>query len=282
MMALEREFPPVIAQAVREMTAAIASGEATLFTGAGFSAGALDGRGRPLPDAAQMRAELWRLVFGDDEQDDSSLQDLYDVALERIPDELTAYLQQRLRVGDAPLPAHYATWFAAPWRRIYTLNVDDLEAVVQQQYTLPRRLVSASRAAPPDASAPGAPAPIAIDELDVVHLNGLATHGAQALTFSTFQYAARLCGRDRDYEDLANDMARASFVFAGTTLDEMVLWRHVEMHRQRGGDVRRPPSWLLARSLSRARQLLLHDIGVCWLPLTIEAAAPCLPRWAPA
>jgi hypothetical protein len=48
------------------MAAVIASGDAILFTGAGFSSGALDTASRPLPDAAQMRVELWHLLFGDD------------------------------------------------------------------------------------------------------------------------------------------------------------------------------------------------------------------------
>jgi hypothetical protein len=261
---------------LHDLARVVAGGDAILFTGAGFSAGALDATSRPLPDAAQMRAELWQLLFSDDEPDDSSLQDLYDVALERIPERLGDYLARRLRIGDAPLPSHYAVWLAAPWLRVYTLNVDDLEVAVQRAEALPRRLVCASRA---DLSAP--PPRVELDELAIVHLNGLASDGAHALTFSTFQYAARLCGRDRDYEALAHDMMHAPFVFAGTTLDEMVLWQHLERHRQRVGDHVRPRSWLISPSLSRARQLLLQDIGVRWLPTTIEAAAVYLPRWSP-
>jgi hypothetical protein len=267
--------PPQLERELTEMATVIARGDAILFTGAGFSSGALDVASSPLPDAAQMRDELWRLLFGDDEPDDSSLQDLYDVALERIPAQLTDYVAARLRIGDASLPSYYASWLSAPWRRVYTLNVDDLEAAVQRQIRLPRALVSTSRT---DAGA-FRPA-IATEELAVVHLNGLAADGAHALTFSTFQYAARLCSRDRDYEGLTHDMMRAPFVFAGTTLDEVVLWQHLERHRQRVGDLARPPSWLIARTLSRARQLLLQHIGVRWLPITIEAAAAYLPRWS--
>jgi hypothetical protein len=260
---------------LREMASVVEQGSATLFTGAGFSAGALDLAQQPLPDAAQMRSELWQMLFRDEEPDDSTLQDLYDVALDRIPDQLGDYLTHRLRIGDAPLPAHYATWFSAPWRRIYTLNVDDLEAAVERQWRLPRRLICASR----DQRSTRGAGPADASDLVVVHLNGLAADGVHALTFSTFQYAARLCHHDPDYEDLAADMTRAPFVFAGTTLDEMVLWQHLVGHRQRIGERASPPSWLIAPTLSRARQLLLRGIGVRWFPTTIEVVAGYLPRW---
>jgi hypothetical protein len=250
----------------------IASGEAMLFTGAGFSAGARDLDGNGLPDSAQMITELWPICFDDAGPDDSSLADLYDVALATAPDRLRTYVARRLRIGDAPLPPHYAAWFGAPWRRIYTLNVDDLEVAVQRQFPLPHRLRSVSAVTPgrtpPD---PGA--------LDVVHLNGMAGADPTELTFSTLQYATRLCRRDHEYERLADDLQRAPFVFAGTTLDEVTLWQHLELHRRRnGGALRpRPPSFLVSSSLSRARRALLASLHIQWLQATIADIAAVLP-----
>ncbi len=252
--------------AFRELARVIESGAAMLFTGAGFScdARAVDGSG--LPDSKSMIAELWPIVFGDGEPDDSSLADLYDVALARVPDLLHAYVAQRLRIGPAPLPGHYARWFSAPWRRIYTLNVDDLELVVAQQFPLPRPLRSVS------AIAKDAP-PSEDGALDVVHLNGMAGTPAE-LTFSTMQYAARLCGRDREYERLVADLERAPFVFAGTTLDEVVLWQHLELRRRLNGDAGdRPASFLISPSLSRARQVLLETLGIRWVQATVAEVA---------
>ena len=67
------------------------SGEAILFTGAGFSAEARDCGGNCLPDSKTMVGELWRMLFPDDEPDESSLADLYDVALLRAPDRLCTF-----------------------------------------------------------------------------------------------------------------------------------------------------------------------------------------------
>ena len=115
--------------------------------------------------------------------------------------------------------------------------------------------------------------PRAGNRLDVVHLNGMAGSPAE-LTFSTMQYAARLCGRDREYERLVADLERAPFVFAGTTLDEVVLWQHVELRRRANGDAQdRPVSFLISPSLSRARQVLLETLGIHWVRGTVAEVA---------
>ena len=234
---------------LRELSAIIARGDAMLFTGAGFSADACDVDGQPLPDSEQMRCELWPLIFRDaGEPDASTLQDLYDVGLMTCRAELHGYLCRRLRIGDAPLPAHFARWFAAPWKRIYTLNVDDLEVAVARQFGL---------------------API-----EVVHLNGTVGNDIDALCFSTRQYAARLGDRDRNYEQLVIDLERAPFVFAGTTLDEVTLWQHLELRRRKNGEAaERPPAFLISSSLPRARRVLLESVGIHWVRGTIAELA---------
>jgi hypothetical protein len=260
-----------------ELLQTIASGQAVLFTGAGFSADVRSVSGACLPDGPQMLAELWELVYGNVPPDDSSLADLYDVALLKASDRLASYVSTRLRVGDAPLPAYYAAWLGAPWRKIYTLNVDDLESAVQRQFTLPHRLVSVSATGgqamtvPPDDRGDAA-------AVDVVHLNGLAADPAEALTFSTMQYAARLCGRDHHYEQLVAELERWPFVFVGTTLDEVVLWQHLELRRRAGSGGRcSPSSFLVSPRLSRARRELLSHLGIGWVQATAgELGSSCL------
>jgi hypothetical protein len=238
-----------------------------LFTGAGFSAEARCRSGAPLPDGAQMAADLWELLFPGEEPDESSLADLYDVALVRAPDALREYVATHLKIGDEPLPASFRAWFSAPWRRIYTLNVDDLEVAVARQFELPRplRTVSALAAPPPEIP----------DAVDVIHLNGIAGDIASQVTFSTMQYAARLAHRDRAYEHLVEDLGSAPFVFVGTKLDETVLWQHVELERRANrhepGD--RPHSFLITPSLSRARQILLESHHIHWVPATAAEIA---------
>ena len=251
----------------RELVATIRSGGAILFTGAGFSAEARDRSGRRLPDTPGMVAELWPILFGDvDPPDGSTLADLYDVALLRAPGQLCEYLNSRLRIGDGELPSWFARWFGAPWRRVYTLNVDDLEAAVDRQFSLPRRLRSIS------ALSDTVPAPDP-DALDVVHLNGIAGDDPRQVTFSTMQYAARLCTRDRAYEQLVDDLRSVSFVFVGTTLDEAVLWQHVQLDRRNHGSREPARSFLVSPALTRARQVLLASHGIHWVRGTAEDIA---------
>jgi hypothetical protein len=112
----------------------------------------------------------------------------------------------------------------------------------------------------------------------VIHLNGLAGDDPRALTFSTLQYASRLCGGDRHYEQLVPDLEHAAFVFAGTTLDEMTLWQHLELRRRANGEHARPASVLIARRLPRARRALLERHNIRWIEASIAEVAATLTR----
>jgi hypothetical protein len=53
-------------------------GELILFTGAGFSLGAKDYYGRPIPSSYELKRELWELCYPGDQYDNSSyIGDLY-------------------------------------------------------------------------------------------------------------------------------------------------------------------------------------------------------------
>ena len=172
-----------------------------------------------------------------------------------------------LKIGDAPLPDSFRAWFSAPWRRIYTLNVDDLAVAVARQFALPRPLRTVSALAKPPPDIP--------DSLDVIHLNGIAGDIASQVTFSTMQYAARLACRDHAYEGLVDDLGSAPFVFVGTKLDETVLWQHVELERRSNHHEpeRRPHSYLITPALSRARQILLESHRIHWVSATASEIA---------
>lgn len=245
---------------------ALEGGEVVLFTGAGFSAAAWDLRGRPLPLGKEMALELEAICFGTSESD-CALQDLYDVAAEHHRAELGKYLRERLRIGDAPLPAHYGLWFAAPWARIYTLNVDDLELAADRQFELPRKPVPIA-ALPPRSRSPDesgeAPRPPSTDVLEVIHLNGLVGEDLDSVTFSTLQYATRLVDGCAYYFELSADLAARSFVFVGTALDEALFWQHLQLRRAHGPEGR-PRSLLVTPRLSRARQVLLEGLHIDWI-----------------
>jgi hypothetical protein len=200
--------------AIEELLQALARRELVLFTGAGFSAGACDREGLELPTSEHLIEDLWAMCFGDEPYDgESSLQDLYDVAATRRAAELARYLRTRLCVGGGRVGRHHAAYFAAPWRRVYTLNVDDVELAVAEHFELARPL----RLVAPEHSHGWTRAPerepFDPEVLEVVHLNGRVTDDPRSVTFSTLQYAARLTGAEPLYEGVARELLRYPFDF---------------------------------------------------------------------
>ena len=254
----------------------VASGEAILFTGAGFSAGVRDRQGRPLPSSDELAGELWAMQFGDRPRDGSSLADLLDVALLDDRERVHAFLTERFTVGDAPLPRHVVAWLAAPWRRIYTVGVDDVEAAAMRNHRLPHELRTRSALEPAeeDPACPDGhcqPPP----RVDVLHLGGVVGGALDEDALWPWRYGARRDGGPGGPQ-LVDDLAHAPFVFVGTTLDDGPLWQLVVHHRRRRPEGA-PRSYLVARSLTAARALLLDSLGIEWLAVSAEQAAVALP-----
>src|SRR2546428_13708375 len=94
------------------------------FTGPGFSMGAKDRQGRPVPSSTQLREELWALSYPDRPLDASAtLGELFDVARRRRHSALGDYLQSRLVIDPDSLPPHFFQYWSLPWLRVYTLNI---------------------------------------------------------------------------------------------------------------------------------------------------------------
>src|SRR6202030_197988 len=116
-------------------------GRLILFTGAGFSSGASSLDGRQLPLAKDMVPDLWEICFpGEPVNRTSRLQDLFELALSRHRGSLAKYLAARFTVDPSSLPDFYRVLWSAPWRRVYTINIDDLELAAARHFTLPRRI----------------------------------------------------------------------------------------------------------------------------------------------
>lgn len=245
----------------------LARGRASLFMGAGFSSGANDANGKPIPLGDELASELFAICFPGEQKDDSGLQDLFHFALRAHHDELEALLRERLTIDTATLPAWYELWFRQPWRSAWTLNVDVIEQAAAKRFALPHEVRSISALA--------RHGPEVLDEraLNVVHLNGIVDDGCEHVTFATSQYGRRLAERDRWYALLANELVERCFVFVGTRLDESPLWQHLEgrdvrRELQRNGDT--PRSFLVTTKLDRARRCLLEDFSIDWVCASAE------------
>jgi hypothetical protein len=247
----------------------IETGSLILLTGAGFSLGARDIQGRPLPNGAEFARELWRLCYSNEEFDSSTLQDVFEQAHRRHRTELDESLRKRFSVDSGSLPDWYRTWFSIPWWKIYTLNVDDLEAAADRRFSLPRSLTSASAAS-------GVVMPMSGNGTHVVHLNGMASDGADKVTFSTDQFAKRASGPEPIYAQLAAEILTRPFVFVGSPLDEPLFWQHIALRGIRDSDSQnelRPKGFLVSPKLPRARIDKLRAFNIVWIEATAEQFA---------
>jgi hypothetical protein len=239
----------------------MARGEVVLFTGAGFSYSARAVSGRQLPSPAELREILWPLAFPGEQLDqESSLGDVYELAVNRARNAVRDTLQQHLRVDHEKLPDSYRHWFSMPWYRIYTLNVDDLDEAISRKFPLPRRIKSVS--------AINQSLPRLDGELLSIHLNGRVSDFPD-LTFSQRQYGERTARPDAWYQHLVADLASHPVVFVGTQLDEPPLWQNLELRRSRVFGMRelRPGSYLVSPSLSAARRGILREFNVDWVQM---------------
>jgi len=245
-----------------------------LFTGAGFSQDAKTREGEPILSTSKLKESLWNLCFpGETYDPNSSLQHLYDHALLRHQRQLSTLLVKSFTVDPDSLPDYYRMLFCVPWLRIYTLNIDDLAIAVGRKFPLPRKISPISVTARDGKHLP-------LDEesnaLRIIHLNGMIEDVPTNVTFSLQQYAVRLAQPDPAYTRLAADLISNAVVFVGTNLDEPSLWQHIEARRLRGprsARELRPRSFLIAPTLDRAREALLEEYHITWIPLTAEQFA---------
>ncbi len=241
-----------------------------LFTGAGFSVSAKNASAETLPTYREIRQHLWTLCFpGEAFEDDSTLPDLFEHAVQRHRNALSRLLVRLLTVDADSLPQWYKHLISFPWLRCYTLNIDDLMSAASRAFALPRRV------RPVSATSPHQPAtdnnhP---DLLEVIHLNGTLDDLPDHVTFSVTQFADRLSKPDPWYMRFVVDLLSHPIVIIGTRLDEPPLWQHLEYRGARGnrqlGELR-PRSYLVTPHLARPRRALLAELNICWLPMTAE------------
>ena len=245
-----------------------------LFTGAGFSREAKNILGEPLPSVLEVRQRLWSLAFGDEAFDETaSLQDIYHAARLRNYRQVKQSLTDWLTVEASSLPEWYYTFFQVPWKRCYTLNIDDLEAAANRMFNLPRKPISISGANQDQAIGLSTRTS---KELEFIHLNGGLSDIPDQITFSVTEYAARARQYDPYYVLLTADLVTNPVVFVGTTLDEPPLWQHIQLRHQkgpRGTRELRPRSYLVTPRVDAAKRALLAEYNIFWLKMTAEEFA---------
>jgi hypothetical protein len=254
---------------IERLSAQLARGEAILFTGAGFSFGATNAEGESVPQGTELKRAIWKLIEPDSEPDEgSTLADTYAAALAQGRGKLTELLQRRLRVAPGSLSERHQLWLSLPWRRAYTLNIDDLEGAAMRRFDYQRALK------PHSGLHPNIPSDVGADLL-YTHLNG-TLDDVPDVTFADPQYGRRHLQENPLYVQLAADLLSYTVVFVGTELRESLFWQYIAMRDVRGTrGVRemRPVSFLVTPSLPGDRRRMLSSFNIRWIAATADEFA---------
>ena len=151
-------------------------------------------------------------------------------------------------------------WLSMPWRRAYTLNIDDLEAAAARVHQVPRRIRPVSGLARSLTLGTGA-------DVLYVHLNG-TLDDLPNVTFADPQYGRRQAAGSALYDQLAADLLAYPVVFVATELRESLFWQYVALRDERGSrgvTEHRRRSYLVTPSLPRDRQRLLQTYNIVWV-----------------
>lgn len=243
----------------------IQSGSMVLFTGAGFSLEAQNINGHLIPSADNLTKKIWDLCYPSEEfEENVELQDIYEDACDRFPQELKRLLQENFTVGNV-FPKWYSEIMSVPWFNSYTLNIDDLMEKVYQSEQKIRKINSISCITDNISK-------ISADRFNLFHLNGKLDDAPDNIVFSKTQYAKRI-GTDPFYQQLAADLISRPVVFIGSNLNEAAMWEHIisrGIKGERTNNELRPRSYLVIPRLTRPKQAVLEKYNIVWLPMSGE------------
>ncbi len=213
----------------KELRELLLSKPPMLFLGAGFSVGSTNSMGDiPLGDA--LKGEIADKFFDDTiafgTPEDISKTELPDIC--QIVDnhlkkyaELRAFLKERFR-DVVPADFHYQLSHY-PWKKIYTVNIDDLvEHIYQKSDT--QLVVQNQESQKPSK-----------DNLQYIKLHGCVNGPDQGLVFSRKEYNNLINGKlNFKHNDLVMDIQNESFIFIGASMDEPDINFYITLYEDAG------------------------------------------------
>lgn len=210
-------------EAYRDIANKIASGEAILFLGAGASMASKRADGGALPNGRQLKetiSEKMSLSIDDDD----TLADVVAVAGKRY-DELVSILNNYFK-GCSP-SEEYKILRDYPWKRIYTLNIDDsFENTGNSTPSYAQKLILTHRN-------DYLPSTESLENVFYVKLNGDINKPDNGFIFTSEDYGEESANTSNWYDEVGRDFARKTFIFIGTQLDEPTFQHMVQRYKNR-------------------------------------------------
>lgn len=210
---------------IQKLDRCLLSGNPILFTGAGFSLGAINGAGEKLPSGYQLKKKLLVELLGYKESSseyeelmESSLSDICtfaenEVASQKLHDFLIATFSE-----STPEPFHSVVARFPYWKRIYTVNIDDVMENASEKSALivqnSEKQFTYTRA----------------KQKEYIKLHGCVRNRSGKLVFSNQQYVdSMLNSTDYRFSCFARDMQVENFIILGTEMDEINLDYYLQL-----------------------------------------------------
>lgn len=188
-----------------------------LFTGAGFSYGAVNGNNDPLPLGSDLKDILLTKFIGYSKESaeyidlhNQPLSEIYEYCENFFTPEKSADFLKELFSECTPKPYH-SIIADYNWKKIYTINIDDLmersskrgKFIIQNQ----RRRVTSYN----------------VDRtIEYIKLHGCVNNPDLGFIFSTSSYIDLMAsGGDYRFQSLSTDLQTEDFVFIGTEMNEI-------------------------------------------------------------
>ncbi len=201
-----------------ELLRAIHDGQAILLLGAGFNCDIENRPNHKIP-AAYGLTEALKSHFGIISS--APLNEIYNALKTKDATEVSNFLMEELCVKEfSAIPASYHALLRAPWKRIYTLNFDNVLSLLQENLS-PHDKIKVYKE--------GAPTLIADDER-IIYLNGkLPVQDLKDLTITRAEY-----GRSDEFiRCFTREFLQYSVVIVGCQLNEPHFDRAIGQYKDK-------------------------------------------------
>lgn len=214
---------------IQKLKEVLINGNPMLFLGAGFSYGSKNSYG-DMATGNVLKDEIYN-TFVKGEIKDSYETEVQQFTLQELcgfindhlkkKDELKSYLIKRFQDVE-PAPFHYLL-SEYPWKKIYTVNIDDLVERICHKNHIDFVVQNTSK----EKSVK--------DELEYVKLHGCVNAPDEPFIFSKTEYDNLISSRlNFKHNKLISDIQNENFIFVGASLDERDIDYYISQYENAG------------------------------------------------
>lgn len=213
-----------------ELRSSLLNNMPTLFLGAGFSRGALCESG-VMPTGAELKDELFTM-FVEDRVNEKKINQIKRYGLREMCDcidslvpngkmEREKFLTERLRGTQPNEKGFHKLVLKYPWRRIYTVNIDDLVENIYDSVQKKYRSISSRKDVPELGS-----------EMELIKLHGCVRNAGEGYVFSKKEYNTLINQKiNLGLLEFTNEIYSSNdIIFIGASMDEPDLEYYLQLY----------------------------------------------------